>query len=1161
VRTRGSFEWSAAWSAWSAAALVSASCSGGSTSPSGLDAGDAGPSHHVDARATDATHHDAHVVDAQKTHPKDSGHPHDSAKEATGPVLAPGEYCVGGPPTIRFDPPEVVVAAGKSRPVKAIVEPDLCTPSTLSFSSSDTAVAAAPATGNLDIRHPTYSFVVQAGALSGGSTSATATLTASMPGVDGGAGGTATLPIIVNDGSLPTCAPSDVASGKPSGPIPGPGAGSSCAALSQCCATLSPEVASAAGCASTVAAGEADGGTADGGAAGNCGNLLAVLQDDGVCGATVQGTGGLATAQLSVPPFALTRTDEWQLPAFTATIACANDDLTRAKAASGAVKGHAAAPGNLVPIGPAVTFTASAPIDMTHSLRHEIDFQIPVNPAAIPTDGRMRHLSLLFMSPASSGVVTNPQVISIANPQITQTASGSFVLQFTSPWFGTYQAAFAPDAGTVTRTRHLTHRAVIGFSMGASGAGSFGFRHHDQFDMVGPLGGPSDWSWLFWYIETYFLGGFCPVTLADGSKNPAYPNCPPNPAPNLYTLHETYAHTCDYDHWFFQEGAGTGGHFSRSTYAELFDDLSLMHGNANGQNYDPNAPDASTALSFFPAGIKATDPWVVGDAGGLPGSCAVATSPLSPDPNPADPPLAVQNQWQSQCTDSRCDPANTWKAKTGYYDARYNPTGSLQVVSYCESGTQTPANDPYEDLWVPPQPGNDLMMDGALAVDVNGNGMRDYGEPVIHQGHEPWSDVGVDGLADVDEPGYDPVTNPDPNQDDYDYQLNPGGTEGDHRYEMGEPFLDYGLDGVLGTPQLSQGGYDYGEGDGLFTLTTGAQSYYDADPHSILRQWSVDIPGGALTDTALLRLNIWADGGARDMANFGAVSNHLVGSIATRKVAAGSADSGTQLRTTAFYNGFDRLPGQTIGEANFDINAMRWADIVDGVDVRYGSVDATPLMIANGDGQHVGTGQQLLDRLQSAIYYAEQQWPDADRTLTDTLEEQVTGDAGLPPGGAMDAGSLLYSCSGMLCNFPFAADNRVGPVYVTLPPGYTLPANIVRNVRYPVIYLLHGYGQTPDGLAASALVSTNYMNDAARSEATRLGKAILVYVDGRCRFSSDDPPQPECIQGSFYLDSDRPDNAHPGTKVAQFDAWFDDLITYIDQNFRTMGPTDVEVTE
>ncbi len=1090
---------------WSTAALLSVSCSGGGATSTHADGG----------------------VDATK--PVDAGRPKGpNPKDARadraadgGPALNPGEYCVGGTPTIRFDPPQVVVASGQTRPVQAIVEPDLCSPVPISFTSSDSAAAAPPAGATLDIRHPTYSFMVTGGPLTGGATSETATLTATIPGPNGGPGGTATLPVVVNNGALPSCSPADVASGQLS--------------------------------------------------------LSSYSQS---------GTGGVAAASIAVPPgecdvspdaanpvqtsctqssqcagtdciSAFTRTDEFALPPFTATVACANDDLTVAKPGAA---GHPAAPGSLVSIGPAVTFTAGSPINMTQSLRRELDFTIPVNPAAIPTYGRIRHIQVLFMSPASKGLAATPRILTIANPQITQTSSGAFVFQFSAPWFGTYQAAFSPDAGTVTRTRHVTHRAVVGFSMGASGAGSFGFRHHDQFDMVGPLGGPSDWTWLFWYIEQYYLGGFCPETNADGTPNKAYPNCPTY-APNLWPFHETYAHTCDYNHWFFQYGGGTGGHFSRSSFSQIFDDLSLMHGNPNGQSYDPNNPDASTALSFFPAGPTSISPWIVGDAGGLPGTCALAVNPISPDPNDADPSLAIQNQWQNQCTASRCLPSNAWSSPKPYYDARYNPKGEYPVISYCETGLQDPAATPYEDVWSAPQPGNDYPLDVALAVDLNKNGMRDENEPVLHQGHEPWGDVGVDGLADPDEPGYDPVNNPDPNQDDYDFQLNPNGTEGDHRYQMGEPFQDYGLDGVPNTPQLSAGGYDFGEGDGVFTTTIGLASFYQDDPHSILHQWSTAIPAGQLTDTALLRLNVWADGGVRDMVNFESCANHLIGSVASRTVAAGATDAGTQLRTTAFYNGFDRLPGQTPGEANFDINQMRWSEVVDASHVRYGTLDASPLMVAQGDGQHVGTGQQLLDRLQTAIYAADQMiWTDADRTLTDTVEGEVTGDAGNATTG-LDAGALLSSCIGQLCTFPFAADNRVGPVYVTLPPGYTLPQNVTRNIRYPVIYALHGYGQTPDGLAAAALVSTNYMNDPARSSATRLGKAILVYVDGRCRFSSDDPAQPECIQGSFYLNSNRPDLAHPGTNVAQFDQWFDDLVAYIDANFRTMPAEDLTVTE
>ncbi len=1011
---------------------------------------------------------------------------HDAGVEAGGRdadaapnALHPGEYCPGGTPILKFDPPEVVVARGKTRPVRVIVEPDLCYPLSVTFQSSNAAEVPSPAAGSLDLRHASYDFTVS------GTGVGNATLTASLPSADGGPVVTATLDVVVNDGSLPTCALGDGVTG----------------ALSQSSSVLT-------------------------------------------------GSGGLGLAALSVPPGAFARTDELAIAPFSGTIACTGDDLTVARSGGAGVGGHVAAPGGLVAIGPAVTFTASAPIDMTQSLRRELDFSVPVNPAAIPTNGRMRHLQVLYMSAGGKGPTTSPVAMTIANPQITQALNGAYALRFSSPWFGTYQAAFAPDAGAVVHTRHLTHRAILGFSMGAAGAASFGFRHHDLFDFIAPLGGPSDWTWMFWYIETFNLGGFCP------RSDPAYPNCP-SYAPNAYPLHETYAHTVDYDHWFYQDGNGNGGHFSRSTYAQLFGDLALAHGNPYGQNFDPNVPGVDSSLSFFPAGPKASDPWVLGNPAGVAGgTCAVTVNPLSPDPNPADPPSAAQQTWVSQCIAARCDPANAWVAKTGYFDREYNPTGSIPVISYCEGAPQILSASPYENVWAAPAPGTGFPMDATLAVDLNGNGVRDANEPILRHGHEPWSDTGVDGLADKDEPGYDPVSNPDPDQDDYDFQRNPGGTEGDHRYQVGEPFLDYGLDGVSGTTQLRDGGYDFGEGDGVFTTTTGLTAFYADDAHSILRQWSTAIPGGAVTDAELLRLTVWADGGVRDLFNFGAVGNHFIGSVASRTYAQGSGGpAGASLRRTVFYNGFDNIPGQTSGnEAAFDINLTRWADVPDAVSLRYGTVDATAQMIADGDGQHVGTSFQLLNRLQTSIYGAIRLWPDADRTLVYANINEIPADAD----ASVDAG-LGSNCNGGLCNFPFEAADRVGPVYVQLPPGYAVPENLQQ--RYPVIFALHGYGQTPDGLTAAAIVGTAYMDDPARSEATRLGKTIIVYVDGHCRFTADTSPQPECINGSFYLNSDRPDPAAPGQKVAQFDAWFDALVGFIDQNFRTMGPSDVQVTD
>jgi hypothetical protein len=297
-----------------------------------------------------------------------------------------------------------------------------------------------------------------------------------------------------------------------------------------------------------------------------------------------------------------------------------------------------------------------------------------------------------------------------------------------------------------------------------------------------------------------------------------------------------------------------------------------------------------------------------------------------------------------------------------------------------------------------------------------------------------------------------------------------------------------------------------------------------------------------MTDSELLRFDIWSDGGVRDLFNFGAVANHLEGSIASRLAA-----DGTQLRSTAFYDGFDKLPGQIVGDENaFSVYSMVWPDLVDDPGIRYGTVDATPAMIAAGDGQHVGTPAQLLDRLTSSLFFAAQHWPDADRTLTYLTSNDPETSTPNPLGVTCEIAGL---CS---TNFTGPVTGRTGPIIVQLPPGYALVQNVKRDVRYPVIYVLHGYGQTPQDLEAVAVVSTNFMDDSSKSSATRLAKFIIVYVDGHCRVAADG--WPECIEGTFWLDSDRPH----GGKV---DSWFDEVVTYIDQNYRTMGPSDVDVLE
>jgi hypothetical protein len=958
-----------------------------------------------------------------------------------------------------FDPPWAAIATNGTRPISLIVNPDVCAPASVSFTSDHPEIVAAPQSGQLDLRHATYDFTLQSAGPVG-----SATITAQMLNQDGtpyknqdGTFATATLKVDVKNATVPPCQDN-----------------------------------------STVT----------------------------IAQATPVGSGQatLADASVGSTAAAFQRTDWLGIPQTDVKIGCGTE-------MAGALPGYIA-------LSPAVSFVPQTVFTETTPLRRELDFAIPVNPALFPTNARIRHLEVLFSNTKAKA----PRPISVASPRIDPLPDGTYVLRFSSPWFGTYQAAVFNDAGTRTHTRHLTHRAVIGISMGGGGAATFGLHHMNEFDAIGPMGGPSDWTWLSWFIEQYALGGFC---------NASDPGCT-QPAPSAYPATDTYMHTEDFNHWWYEAGNGNGGHFPRSDYEQIFTDLALQRGNPNGDNAAVDDQSDATHMAIFPAGPKSNDPWVLGDPSSLPAgtNCAFTLSPVSGDPN-----NATENTIQSTCAQTRCDASRTLVFPSGYYDDEYNPTGSQQVISFCDGNQVGSANNdsasPYENTWLPPDANSAYPMSLALAVDLNKNGVRDMNEPVIRSGHEPWTDTGTDGLADADEPGYDATTNPDPTGDDYDPYINPTGTENDHRYEMGEPFKDYGMDGVANTKSSP---WDKGEGDGVFTMSHGLQAFYDVDPHSMLRGLSKT----TVSDADLQRFSVWSDGGVRDLFNFAAVATHLSGAISSRRTSDGHA-----ILPVAFYNNFNMLPGEDITQPdNFAPALIRWADLAGAPSLRYGTIDATPAQISQGDGQHVGTGAQILYRLEAAFYYVAHQWPDADRLLTNPSSdnyETVSPNVLCDPTNVSSCCEALGHCE---AQFTGTTSGRTGPIAITLPPGYANEDNRLRNVRYPVVYVLHGYGQKPEDLEALQIIANNFMNIAQESYTTRLAKFIAVYVDGRCRQGTSPDGgktgtpqgQPECIQGGFYLDSTRPEGA-------EFDTWFDELVKYVDTNYRTMPATDVTVTE
>ncbi len=387
---------------------------------------------------------------------------------------------------------------------------------------------------------------------------------------------------------------------------------------------------------------------------------------------------------------------------------------------------------------------------------------------------------------------------------------------------------------------------------------------------------------------------------------------------------------------------------------------------------------------------------------------------------------------------------------------------------------------------------------------------------MITNAFEPYEDVGTDGLADVDEPGYDPVTNPDPNHDDFHWQKNPLGTEGNEDYDEGEPFEDVGLDGVAGTCQAGDtppngvaGCYDFGEGDGKWTLSPNVERWYEYD--AVTRF-------AALTKPQQDHIRLWFDAGIRDFLNNSVSTNFAAGQL-----------SGKFGIPMGMWNGFSPLVGGG-SENTYDFTTVQWQDIPRHNYLRYGAPDATAQQIEGGDGRHVGTAVQIINRVTTAFAWLDKQWPDGDRD--DTL----------------DGGTLIKDLS-----FVSPTTGRDSPFGLFLPPGYDDPANA--DKRYPVVYFFHGYGQDPQDLVDLSAVFANYMI-AEQPLEYRFQKFIIVYVDGRCRPQKDgvpvDPTGDLCERGTFYTDA-------PLGGTARMEQNLLDLMDHINATYRTKTPETIDV--
>lgn len=432
------------------------------------------------------------------------------------------------------------------------------------------------------------------------------------------------------------------------------------------------------------------------------------------------------------------------------------------------------------------------------------------------------------------------------------------------------------------------------------------------------------------------------------------------------------------------------------------------------------------------------------------------------------------------------DAARSWEERCrapvtlqGVRHPIYNPDGAFPVIAACDTSTETGDFDPANPAQVP--------LEVMLAVDYDGNGRRDLAEPILTWFGEPYRDEGV-GPGDL-----------------FDWRTNPAGRGGNGRHDPGEAFDDFGLDGVPGTQDL-------GEGNGRYDANPNLLRWYESGAVHLLSE---------VPDEQLARLHLYADAGIRDFLLSGFATSWLWAQLGRRAPEAAVTD----------YLGFGSLPGAD--PRAFDFLALDLAEAAVGrhVYVRYGDPDADERAIRAGDGHHVGSVQQVLERMLVAFQFVDARSFEPDRTVVRDF----------------DIGALIsrdqYDSEAL------GETRRFG---IALPPGYDRPENADR--RYPVVYFLHGIGQDFGSLTQLALLFHNYMGESLRPERSRRqesdwGKFILVVPDSLCR-------RDECERGSFNAN-----HVYARGAPARFQDAFFELMGFVEQKYRVRPPEEIPLSE
>ena len=659
-------------------------------------------------------------------------------------------------------------------------------------------------------------------------------------------------------------------------------------------------------------------------------------------------------------------------------------------------------------------------------------------------------------------------------------------------------------------TRHYTFRAIAGVSMGAVGASRLAAVHPERFDAAGMLGGPLDATLLVRLLEGSYLAGFCSAAQlraalladqADGGnrldREGGIAGCAQSPPAAGH-----YDYPNRYTKWHYTTN---GGHFDRSESIDIFTDLMLALGNP--QSIDPAQPRSTPQISAARFAAATCD------------QPAIVEHFIHPQYSPHGEYRAITfcdgEPPQMLCGDKTmvdwCAAAQLAGRKLGQRadaDAFCASHGgnAHEVDQLTEPDAFYARHGELRGCWA-----GDKKIPFALALDMNGNGRRDYNEPVVYSTREPFDDVGQDGCADPLEDGKGGCTTADkspyargvadPNGDNYDPLHNPAGTEGNFRWDPGEPFQDVGLDGVAGTG-------DYGEGDGQYTIAPGLQNWFAGDLRSKLLQF---------TPAQLTSLDLYMEGGIRDVFDLGAQAEAL--------------SAGARLAMPDGVHDFLDFasipsgPGKT-----YDPLLMNPAALGRNVFLPYGNPAATPGQMRAGDGDHVGTVDEVYDRFVTFFRWLSARWDPID-----------------PPrkaNGNGRADTIRYRSAALGADRDFV---------VTVPPGYDDPANAQK--RYPVLVMGHGYGQNPGDMSGTSTIVDFLVNEG------RMREIIIAYPDGRCCYRNgtgglactEDQAGGgyvrQCQRGSFFVNQPGPDAIRYGDSILE-------LLDVVDQRYRTLAPAD-----